>query len=549
MYRLGNKDRLRWQGMQQRGRFAAARKRRTGGKNLHPGKDEPDCPLRWNFFVHKPIPPYLRIHLPDTEAAQYPAEIEADARAELDSLFRAAFGVSINEILGDSSSIETNHLSANELAALAAKSLGAEMPAVPKPIVHRLAGALDYLMEEQRQLWQRLAEREAELAAGAPVMLRRADATEFGQRLQSILRCGAEAVECQAAGLYLLDAATTELKLRSCWGIPSRRLLDPPRPLEGAVADLEALSGHAVVLENDLLNDHWNTPERSGAAVCVPVSSSAIPLGTMWVFSSKPRSFSDRETNILEVVAGRLAADLERETLIGDLRDSRDATVSLAAPQAVSPQVAGWRIAGSLGEKRGNAFYDWFANGDSQTIVTGRANSHGFQGGSTAIALRAGLRAFGESTVIPDELLGRGNRLLWQLSAGDECASATVAVCQPRSSLLKVSVAGNSRAIVCRADGREHSISPAMVLGLDPDATFVTEIIPTEPGDTLLLINNSDTQQFDSLAVETLAKLVHELNSSSVKTLANEIGRLLADDSLHANACDGSVAVIRRTND
>ena len=51
------------------------------------------------------------------------------------------------------------------------------------------------------------------------------------------------------------------------------------------------------------------------AAVCVPVSTPTMLLGTLWVFCHKRRDFNDRETNMLEVVAGRLAADLERETL------------------------------------------------------------------------------------------------------------------------------------------------------------------------------------------------------------------------------------------
>ena len=69
-------------------------------------------------------------------------------------------------------------------------------------------------------------------------------------RLEAVLRGGTEAVDCQAAALYLLDDATSQLKMRSCWGLPLDRLAAPARPLKGAVADLEALLGHAVVIED-----------------------------------------------------------------------------------------------------------------------------------------------------------------------------------------------------------------------------------------------------------------------------------------------------------
>lgn len=95
-------------------------------------------------------------------------------------------------------------------------------------------------------LWQR----EAELAAGVPVIPRADETDHLAERLDAILKGGAEAVECQAAALYLLDETTSHLKLRAAWGLPKSRLLGPARPLRGAVADLEALVGHAVALED-----------------------------------------------------------------------------------------------------------------------------------------------------------------------------------------------------------------------------------------------------------------------------------------------------------
>jgi phosphoserine phosphatase RsbU/P len=183
----------------------------------------------------------------------------------------------------------------------------------------QLADAISRLYDQLGRARQIIRHRDAELAAGVPVIARADEPERFAKLLESILRGGAEACECQAAALYMLDDATTTLKLRSSFGLPVERLMQPPRPLKGAIADLEALLGHAVALERASAFGPWRVPEEFAAALCVPVSSPTIPLGTLWFFSDRPRDFTDRQTNVAELVAGRLAAELERATLLAQI--------------------------------------------------------------------------------------------------------------------------------------------------------------------------------------------------------------------------------------
>jgi GAF domain-containing protein len=183
----------------------------------------------------------------------------------------------------------------------------------------QLADAILRLYGQLARARQIIRHRDAELAAGVPVVARADEPERFAHLLESILRGGAEACECQAAALYMLDNATTTLKLRASFGLPIERLMQPPRPLKGAIADLEALLGHAVALERASAFGPWRVPEEFAAALCVPVSSPTIPLGTLWFFSNHPRDFTDRQTNVAELVAGRLAAELERATLLAQI--------------------------------------------------------------------------------------------------------------------------------------------------------------------------------------------------------------------------------------
>jgi phosphoserine phosphatase RsbU/P len=209
---------------------------------------------------------------------------------------------------------------ARELATPSAPEIALLPHCSPEAASH-LAAAISRLFGQLTKTRQIVRHRDAELAAGVPVIARGEDSEQLAELLESVLRAGAEACECQAAALYMLDDATTSLKLRSSIGLPVERLLQPPRPLKGAIADLEALLGHAVALERASAFGPWRVPEEFAAALCVPVSSPTIPLGTLWFFSDRPRDFTDRQTNLAELVAGRLAAELERTMLLAQIRE------------------------------------------------------------------------------------------------------------------------------------------------------------------------------------------------------------------------------------
>jgi GAF domain-containing protein len=179
-----------------------------------------------------------------------------------------------------------------------------------------LASQLARLVSAYQAVAETLEVREAELASGAALVSPVGKPRQLLKRLKAALRGGARAARCQAAALYLLDERTRELLLRCQWNLPVTRLADAPRPLSEAAADLEALAGCAVVLENAADFPELPMPQPFAAGVCVPVSSSREIYGTMWLFSDRPRRFSARQTGMAEIVAGRLAVELELAAVV-----------------------------------------------------------------------------------------------------------------------------------------------------------------------------------------------------------------------------------------
>ena len=132
------------------------------------------------------------------------------------------------------------------------------------------------------------------------------------QGLQHVLQTMVETLACTAAGIYVLDDATSVLQLRTMWGLPIDSLIAEPRNLETAKADLEAMLGHTVVLSNKQMFELWQVPEADfEAAVCVPLATATTVLGTVWIYHTQSRPFSDPEVNLIEVLTGRLAIELD----------------------------------------------------------------------------------------------------------------------------------------------------------------------------------------------------------------------------------------------
>ena len=384
-------------------------------------------------------------------------------------------------------------------------------------------------------LWQR----EAELAAGVPLVLHEddPDAPQFCERLEAVLRGGAEAGGCQAAGLYLLDPATTELKLRSSWGLPRKRLAEPARPLRGALADLEALLGHAVVMTDDQLHDHWKVPEQDFAScVCVPVSSPTMPLGTLWVFCREPRDFTDAQTNILEVVAGRLAADLERQVLVDEVISTRGQSQQITAAEQsqqdqlprIAPMIEGWEIAANAYHAGpiGGTFYDWFSLADGAlSVLAGDSLERGVRGALTASALRAAARALGPDRKPTTLLLEKANTILWTGSTGNQSAGLFQAVIDPTADAISFATAGPVRVLAVRPKSCQPLSGPSDALGAQEVLRLDELHHCPAPGELVLIYGTSFLAEPDE---SILASLDQRLSVSLQSCLALPAGKLAA---------------------
>ncbi|HTU26441.1 MAG TPA: GAF domain-containing protein [Pirellulales bacterium] len=526
----------------------------------------------------KPTPDYLRLVHPAADPAPACSGEEA-LLARLGEAFRQATGWLLayepspphvqNPNLVWSAPVSPGVGASLGLISVGSSASAAADPAiVPLPQAVALAEVIAQLWGEIAALADGLRAREAELAADVPVVARSESPRQTAERFTAILQAGAAAVGCQASALYLLDSGTTTLKMRAAWGLPPHKLLEPARPLAGALGDLEALLGHAVVLADADMQRYWHAPEPAGAAVCVPVSSPSTPLGTLWLWCDTPRDFSDVETNLIEVVAGRLAAELEREVLLADARQNlaRQRRLSVVAerhsdnlPQA-APHLDGWQVAGRLiardqtlsaDVQPATAFFDWFAAADGSTaLALGSAAETGFDGALVAAQLRSALRAQAAHLARLDQALLTVHEVLSSLSAGTAGASLFCALVEPQAASsggrlrlavpsreLRFSAAGQIQAVVLSAEGCRPLVYPSEPLAsaLAPGWSEIRTSLA--PGESLLVVAGSSEQRWPAPA-EWLRHLSERLPAplpGDAEALADAAAGILADAELIAN--------------
>lgn len=178
----------------------------------------------------------------------------------------------------------------------------------------KMVSALAGVLTDNYRWRVRLEECEGELATTIPLDN---SPRKTAVALREILRIGAAALGgFDAAALYLLDPTTTYLFPRALWGLPKERFLDEPRELRSARAEVEALLGSAVVVNDDYLAEEWNVPEDFASSVCVPVLTDATVLGVVWFYANKKRGVTDRELETLNLIVGRIVDELEKTTAI-----------------------------------------------------------------------------------------------------------------------------------------------------------------------------------------------------------------------------------------
>lgn len=404
------------------------------------------------------------------------------------------------------------------------------------------------------------ASREAADQSGGQRPVQRLD-----ERLTAALRGLVQGLACDAADFYLLSAASNELVLRTAYREGEGESGDTHRPLTTARADVTAMAGNAVVLEDDVEVAGWPVPLWCGAAVCLPVASDQTIHGTLWLYQSEPRAFTDAEVGLAEVVAGRLAVELELDTWRTAAAGGNDPAPSPATDPAPHPSGATrpaakarvarpsalpleeWELAGWVTPADTHAFFDWQTLPDGRTLVaTGALADSDDSLSGWLHAARIALRAHALRAADAGELLTLANHTLWLASPGGEGLAVAAAMLEPDGTRASVAMAGDAGIVRWRSAVCDFAGATSPALGWSERSIYSPRTVDLVVRERLVLATFASavptTRDIDAMGSKLRTPSPNELRSMCGKRAL----RLMAEACDTANLAPAGLALVRR---
>lgn len=487
------------------------------------------------------LPSYLRLHADETPPAA--AKLAPrDVVQRLEQTFADATGW--NLAMPQSATPE-NKVAPKRVKLSRANGVASAL-STPSAETMALAESCVEVMQMLQDALAALHGREAELAAAIPVTVKPNRGDQLAKKLASTLEIGAQSLSMQAAAVYLLDESTSSLKMRSCFGFAKEKLLEPARPLRGALADLEALLGAAVAIDNASTNPQWAIPEAFPSAICVPLASQEHLLGTLWFFADEVRCYSEAQTGLAEVIAGRIVAELEREALLTEASENLDSRRQLeevrerktARAKMPKPLIEKWDVARWSHSDSPCAFVDWSVRTDGSLAVA-LGDSHGsrLDAELTATALHTAMRAHASYRPTSKTLLARVNETIWSSSLGDQFVSLFHGVVNADRNTMDFSSAGRLGCWFVNHRGASHIPPLDGHLGNDPEARFRQRKRTFHAGDYMLVLSGSAAMEMEQLCRhEAFLKTLASWRKLTSDTIADELRRRLTARSLQIDA-------------
>lgn len=454
------------------------------------------------------------------------------------------------KLLGPAGSAEgksSSHLDANEPTAfkpdyeLAITDMWSQWPDGKSCASRRqcdlLVQSFNGLMNQVHAAHRQIEILNAQMATAIPLSVPDNHGEILLSRLEEVMRQGLGALQMNASGLYLLDDATRELKLRVQVGLPADSLLKNPRRLRDSAADLDALVGNSVALSKgnmartDKLHEQtWNLPEDFPAALCVPVATHSTPLGTLWFYSNRDRPITGDAISVAEIVGGRLASELERATATREgsasrkiVRDIDRARLwqQLQTPPPL-PELDGWIAKGNhlLDQGIGGALFDFSISSCGQLVGSvGDIQGAIFESGLGSASMRGAMRTLEPRNLKTDEFLFEVNNALWNCPLGDQIGSLFQIRIDLQTGIAGWSNSGETGALIVGAGSEANVGEPGSPLGACPDESFGCRERVLLPDSTLFAFNDgfrrlfkfrfkksNDLDILEQLRVESLLK-------------------------------------------
>lgn len=412
------------------------------------------------------------------------------------------------------------------------------MPAVSETDAQKLLDSISAMIlridEGERTIWRQ----EAELASNIGFSIKVDDQEELANRIDELLAQTAAAIGCDAAAIYLLDDATSVLKMRACIGLPKSRLAAAPRTLRGSLGDLEALLGNAVLIEDIAAMPQWQSPEEFGSAMVLPIGTLQMPQGTIWFWSERQKTFHATDVEIGKRAAKEIISILERRILSKEISAARQvqrdiddiATRQLSRLPDDQPLDRRIDLAGTTDSSEGawTQFHSWTLR-PNQSIMAciGGAKASGLDGSMVATTLQTTTEILWQQSLTSSQLMRQTHDRMWGLGEGDWRSSMSIVEIDLTTGQGCLCTAGRGSSFIVTANGFRPLSTSGPLLATQPEAVFSVERFTLDYRDALLMFSPLPAKVIQQSAHQfnELLKVAHSLLGKPAKVIVEQLTR------------------------
>jgi len=333
-------------------------------------------------------------------------------------------------------------------------------------------------------------------------------------------------LEADTAAVLLLDPSRNELVARAAKGIEEEVDQGVRIPVGKGFAGRIAAERRPVTLDRV---DHSTVlnpillQKGIRSLLGVPLLAHGDVVGVMHVGTTTPRVFTQDETDLLQLVADRVALALQIR-LSDRTRVVLDAFQRMFLPD-VLPFVPGLRIgtrylpaASAVGI--GGDWYDTFALSSGEIIlVIGDVAGHGLAAASLMGKMRNALRAHALSGGSAADIVARADEFHRHFGEG-ELVTLLVGVLARDLGTFRFVSAGHAPPLVVAPEGAAFASQerPNPPLGLAQAPSFAEELVPLHPGTSILLYTDGLIERRD----ESLDVGLERLRSTAERVLKDQ---------------------------
>jgi len=413
--------------------------------------------------------------------------------------------------------------------------------------IYLIANSIASLCYEQHQNRQRIRELRV-LYELSTLLAAQANPQET---LDTAANAIARVMDVKAVVIRLLKegpGGKPELEARAIYGIDID-LADKGKTLVNkSELTRKALSGEMVYIEDMTSDPRSYYPADCAKAGITSMLSTGLMyqdkgMGTIQLFTEKPRRFSMFEENLVRAIAQMLATAIRNAQLDVERQRARSLSRQLELAQGVqlrmlpkrAPSIPGIDIAATYvpSQGLGGDFYDFIALGNATGIAVGDAVGKGVAASLLMASVRASIRAYAHDLYDLDVVIDRVNRALYRDTLDNEFATLWYGTIDHETKRLTYCNAGHEPALLLR-DGKIFPLDVGgMVAGVLKDTTFNKSLVFLKPGDSVLLYSdgvvdamNEHNQRFGR---DRLEYTLHEIGSLSaeagVKQLVERLDR------------------------